>query len=231
MEKYDLKKITTGALLTVALLASLFTSFRVSTAINALDETLETPLVGYLPEDVQAQIDVLQDRWAELAPLVVDIEDLVDVFGALETQGTTNFDSLTLEADLVVGDDATVTDNITVTGDIAVTGDSTFSGDLTADDVFAIDDLDSTIAGTQTLTPTATYYQLSPATTLTLTLATGSADDGDLLILHNMVSTNTVVVDTGATVGGGNITLSTNDLAFFVYGNMKWVEVVSPDNS
>ena len=102
---------------------------------------------------------------------------------------------------------------------------------LSVDSALNLDDTDSVLAGTQTLTPTATYYQLSPATVLTLTLAIGSASDGDLLLLHNTVATNTVVVDTGATVGGGNITLAANDLVLFIYGNSKWVEIASPDNS
>ncbi len=102
---------------------------------------------------------------------------------------------------------------------------------LSVDSALNLDDTDSTLAGAQTLTPTATYYQMAPATVLTLTLATGSANDGDLLIIHNTVATNTTIVDTGATVGGGNITLAVNDLAMFIYGNSKWIEIASPDNS
>jgi len=103
--------------------------------------------------------------------------------------------------------------------------------DLTVDDTLNIDDTDNALAGTQTITPTATFYEFAPATTLTLTIATGSATVGDFLILQNTVSTSTVIVDTGATVGGGNITLGANDLALFIFTNTKWVEIASPDNS
>ena len=104
--------------------------------------------------------------------------------------------------------------------------------DLIVDDTFNIDETASVIVGTQTLTPTATYYQMSPATTLTVTLATGSASDGDLLILQSLVATDTVIVDTTCTVGGAAITLgSAGDMAVFIFGNSLWCEIASPDNS
>jgi hypothetical protein len=166
-------------------------------------------------------------------PLPTPPEELPDPIIELGTSHFTNIsaEDVTATDDLTVTDDATLTDDVAVGGDLAVTGDATLSGDVLIDDTFSIDDTDSTIVGTQTLTPTATYYQLAPVSALTLTLATGSAVDGDLLILHNTVATNTIVVDTGATVGGGNITLAANDLAIFVFGNSKWVELASPDNS
>lgn len=104
--------------------------------------------------------------------------------------------------------------------------------DLIVDDTLNIDDTDSTITATQTLTPTGTFYEFNPTATLTLTLATGSAEVGDLLILQNLNgSYSVVIVDTGATVGGSNVTLGQNDLALFFYTNSKWVEIASPDNS
>lgn len=137
------------------------------------------------------------------------------------SRGITNFDALVAD---------TVTSDITgdVTGDL--TGDVT--GDL--DGSAVLDTLNTAVTayaltGAQTLTPTVTYYNLAPAAVLTLTLGAGTA--GDLLILHSTVATNTVIVDTGATVGGGNVTLAADDMALFIFGNSKWVEIASPDNS
>lgn len=152
-------------------------------------------------------------------------------------RGVTNFDSLTLSDNLVVGGTSSVTGASTLTGAVTAAGAVTATGalvasnDLTVDDTFNIDDTAYTLTGTQTLTPTASFYLLNPATTLTLTLATGSATVGDLLILYNTVTTSTVVVDTTATVGGGNVTLGQNDLAVFIFANSVWAEVASPDNS
>lgn len=151
-------------------------------------------------------------------------------------RGTSNFDvlaaeDLTLSDDLTVTDDATISGDLTVSGAATVTGNATVSTDLTVDDTFNIDDTAYALTGAQTLTPTASYYALAPAATLTVTLATGSATDGDILILYNTVTTSTIVVDTTATVGGGNITLGQNDLAVFLFANSVWAEVASPDNS
>lgn len=147
------------------------------------------------------------------------------------TEGVTNFDSLTLGEDLIVTDDSTLTDDVSIGGDLTVTGAATLSGDVIVDDTLNLDELANTATGSTTITPTTTYYQLAPTALLTITLATGSAAAGDLLILHNTVTTNTNIVDTGATVGGGAIDLGANDLAIFIYGNSKWIELASPDNS
>lgn len=86
-----------------------------------------------------------------------------------------------------------------------------------------------TSTGAVTLTVAAEYYEVAPSAVLTLTLTGGSA--GDDLIIANTVTTSTVIVDTGATVGGGNITLGENDLAVFKNVDGTWAEVASPDNS
>ena len=134
----DWKLIAQASVLVLALLVSLFTGWRVSDVVESLDQTLDSPAIELLPEDIQAQIDGLQKEWDELASLVTDIEDLVVVFGQIEEQGVTNFDSLTLSDDLIVGDDLTVTDDALVSGDMTVSGtaswgcsDTTIGGDLT----------------------------------------------------------------------------------------------------
>lgn len=110
-------------------------------------------------------------------------------------------------------------------------GASTFASDMTVAGVSAWDDTDSVLTGAQTITPTYSYLQVSPTAVLTITLATGAAADGDLLIIHNLVATTTTIVDTGATVGGGAITLGQDDLGIFIFGDGVWVEIASPDNS
>lgn len=142
-----------------------------------------------------------------------------------EARGVSNFDTVT--ADVVNG--TTVNGTTVNAGALNATGAVVASGDLTVDDTFGTDSTAYSLTGAQTLTPTASYYQLAPLATLTLTLGAGTT--GDYLILHNTVATSTIVADTGATVGGDAITLGANDLAVFIYGNSAWIEIASPDNS
>lgn len=104
--------------------------------------------------------------------------------------------------------------------------------DLVISDTLNIDDNTSTLTGTQTLAPAASVYLFSPASTLTLTLATGNAVVGDFLWITNITSTaNVVIVDTGATAGGGNRTIALNDVIGFIFANAKWLEAFYSDNS
>lgn len=97
--------------------------------------------------------------------------------------------------------------------------------------IFTIEETDNTATGTQTITPTQTYYHFSPTAVTTVTIATGSAVEGDFLIIHNLVATSTTIVDTGATQGGSDIILGLDDVAGFIFGDGVWVELFSPDNS
>ena len=104
--------------------------------------------------------------------------------------------------------------------------------DLVISDTINIDDNVSTITGTQTLTPTASVYLFNPASTLTLTLATGDAAVGDFLWISNITSTaSVVVVNTGATAGGSDRTIALDDVIGFIFANSKWVEAFYSDNS
>jgi len=105
------------------------------------------------------------------------------------------------------------------------------NGDITLDGTLNIDDTAITISGAQTVTPTASVLVVAPSVASTITLATGSASAGDFLLVLNTVATNTNIVDTGATAGGGAIDLGLNDNALFIFLNSKWVEIASPDNS
>jgi hypothetical protein len=135
-------------------------------------------------------------------------------------------DSSSTNAILEVRDSATPVFRIPDGGGLNI-----LSGSLTSDGILNLADTDSVLTGAQTITPTYSYLQVSPSAVLTLTLATGSATDGDILIIHNLVSTTTTVIDTGATQGGGNVTLGQDDPAIFIFGDGVWVEIASPDNS
>jgi len=137
----------------------------------------------------------------------IRVSNDADLNGDLDVDGTANLD---------------VTD---IDGAVDMASDATIAG------VIALDDTDSVLTGAQTITPTYSYLQVSPTALLTLTLSTGGAADGDIVIIHNLVTTNTNIVDTGATAGGGAIDLAQDDVAGFIFGDGVWVELLSPDNS
>ncbi len=118
------------------------------------------------------------------------------------------------------------------TGAFTITDSVDVSGDLTIDDTFNIDDTAYSSVGAQTLDPSASMYLMSPATTLTLTLATTTSVTGDFVWFVSTVATDTVIVDTGATAGGGNRTLGTaGDVIGFIFNGSAWVEAFYSDNS
>ncbi len=144
------------------------------------------------------------------------------------------FNGIIVDHDAIIGGDVDIAGALDVTGASTFTGAQTFTGaaslgDATLSGLVNIAPTSYALTGAQTLTPTVSYYELAPAAVLTLTLGTGSA--GDYLILANTVTTSTVIVDTGATVGGGNITLGENDIAEFINVDGTWAEISSPDNS
>lgn len=88
-----------------------------------------------------------------------------------------------------------------------------------------------TVTGTQTLTPTISMYLLAPSSVATITLATGNAVAGDMLILVGTVATNTVIVDTGATGTGAARTVGNTDVWTGYFNGSVWVEESFADNS
>jgi hypothetical protein len=85
--------------------------------------------------------------------------------------------------------------------------------------------------GAQTLTPTLSMYLLAPASVATVTLATGNAVAGDILILVGTVTTSTVIVDTGATGTGAARTVGNTDVWTGYFNGAVWVEESFLDNS
>lgn len=154
--------------------------------------------------------------------ITVDTDDQIDV----EISGA---DEWVITADEMDATNGQIV-NIGAAGtDFTSDGSLTIATDLTVDDTLNIDDTDSLLTGAQTITPTYSFLQVSPTAVLTITL--GTTVDGDFLIVHNTVTTSTVIIDTGATQGGGNITLGQDDVAGFIFADGVWVELFSPDNS
>ena len=116
-------------------------------------------------------------------------------------------------------------------------GAAQFSGnvlmdtDLAVDDTFKIDDTIYILTGTQTLTPTASYYIVQSGSAVTITLATGDAESGDFLYVVDKTAQAVVFVDTSATAGGGNRTLGNHDAIGFLFDGSLWVEAFYSDNS
>jgi len=88
-----------------------------------------------------------------------------------------------------------------------------------------------TVTGTQTLTPTVSMYLLAPSAVATVTLATGNAVAGDMLILVGTVATSTVIVDTGATGTSAGRTIGNTDVWTGYFNGSVWVEESFADNS
>ncbi len=126
-------------------------------------------------------------------------------------------------SDIVIYSDAGTTQKFLVDGAL---------GDVTLEGTLNVGDNAYTSVGAQTLDPVNSVYLLSPVTVLTLTLATTTSVAGDFVLLVSQVATDTTVVDTGATVGGGVRTLgSDGDNILLMYDGTKWVEISFADNS
>jgi len=164
---------------------------------------------------------VLSYEPAALGPPV----EIIVPDNAAEARGTTHFSGLNVTG--AVDLDST----LNVDGATTLVGAVEAQGDLLVDDTFAIDDTDYALTGTKSLSITASFYELAPTSVLTLTLDTDATADGDILILSNSGSSNAVIVDTGATIGGAAITLGANDTAMFIKVNGKWVMLSTADNS
>ncbi len=148
----------------------------------------------------------------------------INVRDNLRVQKTTDLNGATTVAGGLTVEDTGLT--VTAGGATVTAGDLTLSAG-----VLTTEESDNTTTGAQTLVPTRTYYHFAPTAVTTVTISTTGVIEGDWLILHNLVSTSTVIVDTTATQGGGNITLGQDDIAAFIFGDSVWVEMFSPDNS
>lgn len=81
-----------------------------------------------------------------------------------------------------------------------------------------------TLTGNQTFTPTGSLYTLSPLSALTMSLATGDALPGDVVVFASLVATTTTITDTGATLTGGNVVITGTGIARFIFNGTSWAQ-------
>lgn len=102
--------------------------------------------------------------------------------------------------------------------------------------IFNYDPVTISLTGTQSITPAtqnSSHLLLSPSgAVLTLTLNITGSKTGDVVLLVGASSvSNTTLVDTGATGGGGNRTIGPTDVWFGLFNGTAWVETNFVDNS
>lgn len=120
----------------------------------------------------------------------------------------------------VRNNEGTPVHQIQADGDVIVTGREASSPGTTI-----------TSTGELMITPTNRTYLVAPLDLLTVTLAITDAIGGQSVLIVNTVTTNTVIADTGATVGGGDLTLGQYDNATFTYVGGVWVQTGNVDNN
>lgn len=109
---------------------------------------------------------------------------------------------------------------------ISAAGALQCNGGAVVDGVISLNETAYALTGAQNLAPAASFYELAPAATLTLTLQTGSAAVGDILILANTVATSTIIADSNIrTSTGGALTLGQYDVIAFVFAGGAWYEL------
>jgi hypothetical protein len=127
----------------------------------------------------------------------VDIEDQLNVNGAVDLDSTLDVD-----------------------------GNATFNGDVTIDDVLNLDDLAYTLTGTQTIMPSASFYAMNPGGALTVTLAITNATAGDILIMVNASAFTVTITDTNIlTSDGAAVSLGQYDTIMFIFVGSHWYEI------
>lgn len=97
--------------------------------------------------------------------------------------------------------------------------------------ILNLDPITATDTGAHNLTPVGSLYLYNPSAIGTVTLQTGSASSGDIVILVNISSNAVTIADTGATPGGSTVVLGENDVAAFVYTGSLWACIFNSDNS
>lgn len=102
------------------------------------------------------------------------------------------------------------------------------AGDLTAAGSTTFDEAAGTITATQTLTPTATFYQLDPSAEITITLAPCSSA-GQMLILYNDDAQTVNIADSDL-LPAGAFTMTQHDIFVGLCDGADWLKVHLQNN-
>lgn len=140
-----------------------------------------------------------------------------------------NFTSVTLSGDLIVGDDATVTDSLS-TADIAVSDDATVTDDLTTADLYLTQQSTQTIGYQGTITPTGTYHQIAASAARGTSSVAGVSTAGRVITLINVGAQTITLTDTGTLKLSGNAALGQYDSLVLISDGTNWIQVSKTDN-
>jgi hypothetical protein len=153
---------------------------------------------------------------------------------------------VTVGTDLAVAGTSALTGNTTVAGTLGVTGASTLTSlqvtgnanvagntvatgyIATSNFVYFIPPTTITVTDGSTITPTATFMELTAAGAVGAELA--AAGDGQFLILVNVGAEAITITDTATTELTGNITLSATDSIMLIGSGIKWYQLAASDN-
>lgn len=157
---------------------------------------------------------------AALAPIAVIalLMWLMNPAAAGAQGGITNFDSVVLSGDLIVGDDVTI-------------GDGAAVNDLTVADfvnVTAQTEIVLTMNGT--LTPTGSLQPVSAAGAVSVNGGTSIVHTTDYLILVNVGAQTITFTETTGLISAGNIALGAGDSATLVWADGGWMQVAASNN-
>lgn len=134
-----------------------------------------------------------------------------------------NFTSITLSGDLIVGDDATVTDALS-------SADLTVSDDATVADLYVAQQTAQTIIDGGTITPTGTYHQITAAAARGTSSVAGVSTAGRVVTLVNVGSNTITLTDTGTLKLSGNAALGQYDSLVLLSDGTNWIQLSKTDN-
>lgn len=123
--------------------------------------------------------------------------------------------------------DMYVKGNIETAGDLEVAGVTDLTGDAVFTGTVTLAEATGTITTSQWLTPTSSFYQLDPATNITITL--GACSSRELLILYNNL-TSTAEIQTTNLVPAAVITLGEHDIFVGMCDGADWVLMLNQNN-